>query len=737
MRRIFLPLIFTAMIGLHSQAQNRESIKKDSLEVLRLKKMLPSKHDTSRVLVLNKLAEAFLNRDGYNVRQKADSGSAFAKEANTEATLINYKRGVAQSLINLCHASSFYYFYNRSNKVDNSLNFAKWASYLDQLFKLAPEVNDAGIWALAFYWQADNLRKKNDINGSLTALKNALKGFENTGEEQRISEVCTYICSTYCELGDLDKGFDYCNKALAIARKLTADSASDQLNASLLQMDLLNMSDMYKTAGDYDAALAFLRESRGFHEQHHSGGTWGMEGELGDIFLAQKNLDSAYYYIIPLAHSLNVGFASFQWPKVGDIYFLRSNYDSASLYYNRAIDTLKSRSMIEGPKIALMRSYYGKAKIAQLNHRYSEALNNSRKSLQYAKEIRNVEYSLNNYDLLAELFHRVNTNDSAYLYSRKYIRLKDSVLSARFYFRLNSYRKAAEDEKRIGQINLLHKQNQLTQSKLKQEAFLRNGLAAGLLLLLVIAGISVRTLHLRRKNEMLKRRQVEDDLRIQQLQSVELEMQALRAQMNPHFIFNCLSSINRFILKNEARAASNYLTRFSRLMRMVLQNSQRKSITLEDELQMVRLYLEMERLRFKNSFDYSITFLNEIEADNISIPPLILQPFCENAIWHGLMHKNDHGLLSIDLNVQAGFLTCIITDNGVGRKKAEAVKSKNVERQKSFGLQITNERLALLNRNKQLPASYQIEDLEDDDGKAAGTRVIVKISLAVMSAQAV
>ena len=103
-------------------------------------------------------------------------------------------------------------------------------------------------------------------------------------------------------------------------------------------------------------------------------------------------------------------------------------------------------------------------------------------------------------------------------------------------------------------------------------------------------------------------------------QAAELEMQALRAQMNPHFIFNCLSSINRFIFKNDNKLASDYLTRFSRLIRMVLMHSQKKLITLEDELEMLRLYLDLERLRFKNSFDYSIIFRNSIDIDNVFIP---------------------------------------------------------------------------------------------------------------------
>src|SRR5258708_31678248 len=123
----------------------------------------------------------------------------------------------------------------------------------------------------------------------------------------------------------------------------------------------------------------------------------------------------------------------------------------------------------------------------------------------------------------------------------------------------------------------------------------------------------------KRKNEKLESRHKQTEL---QQHVTELEMQALRAQMNPHFIFNCLNSINRFILKNETEAASDYLTKFSRLIRMVLINSKNKLITLEDELEMLRLYLDMERLRFKNSFDYNINFINSIDISNIFIPPL-------------------------------------------------------------------------------------------------------------------
>jgi LytS/YehU family sensor histidine kinase len=209
----------------------------------------------------------------------------------------------------------------------------------------------------------------------------------------------------------------------------------------------------------------------------------------------------------------------------------------------------------------------------------------------------------------------------------------------------------------------------------------------------------------------------------------ELEMQALRAQMNPHFIFNCLTSINRFILKNDMLSASDYLTKFSRLIRMVLNHSKQSLISLEEELEMLRLYLEMEKLRFKEAFVYQIDVGNEVDTSGIFLPPLLFQPFVENAVWHGLMHKKDQGRLNIQLRVTDNILSCTITDDGVGRSFAENSTSKSAEKRKSMGIGITRQRMALINGNETVANSLVIEDLYDEHGKAAGTRVVLRIKV--------
>jgi hypothetical protein len=368
-------------------------------------------------------------------------------------------------------------------------------------------------------------------------------------------------------------------------------------------------------------------------------------------------------------------------------------------------------------------------------------------------------------------------------------RLKDSILSKQFYWRLNTLKKQSEEDKRTSQINLLEKDNLLKQQqlqqqlllkgqndaqfilldkdneikeqqlqikdqelkqqlllkdrnhsqltlldkenklkdqRLKQQATIRNALLAGLLLLLTLAIFIFRSLSFKRKNERLQNEKRQAEL---QQKASELEMQALRAQMNPHFIFNCLSSINKFILKNDTDAASDYLTRFSRLIRQSLTNSQLSLIPLSDEIEMLRLYLDMERLRFSESFNYNIIYENTIEPETIYVPPMLLQPFCENAIWHGLMHKEGQGKLEIMMRIQDDQLQCIITDNGIGREKAAELKSKTGAKQKSFGLKITTERLALFNNEKTVHSFYKTEDVLDPNGNIGGTKVILNIKL--------
>ena len=230
------------------------------------------------------------------------------------------------------------------------------------------------------------------------------------------------------------------------------------------------------------------------------------------------------------------------------------------------------------------------------------------------------------------------------------------------------------------------------------------------------------------EKQRLLAQQLEDERTKSELrqQATELEMQALRAQMNPHFIFNSLNSINRFILQNNREQASEYLTKFSRLVRIILNSSVSASISLAEDLEALQLYLELESIRLEKKFCYKIDCNPEMDADFIQVSPMLLQPFVENAIWHGLVNKEGEGHIWISINQEDSTLLCAITDDGVGRNKAAELEDKS-GKHKSMGMKITESRIAMMQKMNGESKSVEIRDLVDAHGSAAGTEVVLRI----------
>jgi ligand-binding sensor domain-containing protein len=210
-------------------------------------------------------------------------------------------------------------------------------------------------------------------------------------------------------------------------------------------------------------------------------------------------------------------------------------------------------------------------------------------------------------------------------------------------------------------------------------------------------------------------------------QVMESEMATLRSQMNPHFVFNTLNSINSYIIENKTHQASDYLTDFSRLMRIILDHSRIKKVTLEEELRTVKLYLELESRRLEGGFDYCIGLEPGLDVAGVSVPPLIIQPFVENAIWHGLRHRRSAGHIEIRVGIGEEQLLITVTDNGIGRQAAARLQRS--WRQNSFGTAATIRRLRLADPSSEV----RIEDLYSSDGEARGTRVHLSLHLKTIS----
>ncbi|MBA3971893.1 MAG: histidine kinase [Bacteroidetes bacterium] len=207
-----------------------------------------------------------------------------------------------------------------------------------------------------------------------------------------------------------------------------------------------------------------------------------------------------------------------------------------------------------------------------------------------------------------------------------------------------------------------------------------------------------------------------------------IESQALRAQMNPHFIFNTLSSIQHYISNNDTDAALKYLSKFAKLMRRIMDNSKQQMIPVSEEINALNLYLDLEVMRFDKKFDYSIIIDPEIDQTYDRIPSMLIQPYVENAIIHGLLPKEKDGRISITLQKQNDTILCTIEDNGIGRERSMEFKKNRVQQHKSMGMSITKERLDILNSSLNSNIYVEIVDLFEE-GKSAGTKVRLIIPL--------
>jgi ligand-binding sensor domain-containing protein/two-component sensor histidine kinase len=204
----------------------------------------------------------------------------------------------------------------------------------------------------------------------------------------------------------------------------------------------------------------------------------------------------------------------------------------------------------------------------------------------------------------------------------------------------------------------------------------------------------------------------------------KIELKALRSQMNPHFVFNSLNSIQHYIFNSKSDEAVKYLNKFAKLMRVILNNSDKPTVAIEDDLEALKLYLELEQMRFEDKFEYRFEIDKNVDLDYDIMPPMLLQPYVENAILHGLTPRKEKGLLTIGIRNEEHFIICTIADNGIGRKRsAEIKRTMPGTKHKSFGMKITEERLRILNEISFSQHRVTITDLENEDGTAAGTKV--------------
>jgi tetratricopeptide (TPR) repeat protein len=395
---------------------------------------------------------------------------------------------------------------------------------------------------------------------------------------------------------------------------------------------------------------------------------------------------------------------------IGIVYNKKQDYSNAFASFKKAIDYANTA----GSKTPKAQALEGLAKVYLTGKNYGKAENFALRSLAIAKQINSPEWLSDAWQTLSEVYEAQHKTDKALTAYKNYVHFRDSLLNDDKRTELT--RKEIEfDYERKDALMKSENDKQLTLAKAKaeKEHIVKNALTSGAAILL-FAGFLSFIFYKRKRDAEQQKKEAEFKAQVS-----DTEMKVLRLQMNPHFIFNGLNSISDYISRHDIQTADCYLTKFAKVMRLTLEYSDQKAISLAEDLHALELYIQLEAARLNNKFSYEIKVDEDIDPENTLVPPMLLQPFVENSIWHGLTDKPGEGRICIEIRREAEMINCIVEDNGVGRKKAGPSGSVK----KSLGMKITKARIDILNKLKKSKAAIELFDLQE------GLRVQVKLPL--------
>ena len=502
---------------------------------------------------------------------------------------------------------------------------------------------------------------------------------------------------------------DYNQEALALAE--TVETPSEGLKRSI-NVSLNSIGNIYQTLEQYDLAIDQFRKSMQLEEQ--LGNKLGLainHQNIGECLEAKGLLEDALQnYRTSLLFNEEIGSDKGKIickNSIAQVYIKQNKLEEALEILE---PTLMSSELL-GDKLITATVQINLGWVLMQLDRFSEAEQNLIKGLQLAQKY-NLPTSISQaYSYLSDLSQKRGDYKDALINYQKAKKFNEEINNERNLRYVNDMIIRYDSEKKNNQIAVLAKENEIVKLRLRknQNTIIVVGLA------LCLFGFILYILY--RQNQLKNEKKM-----------LTLEQTMLRSQMNPHFLFNSLNSIKLYIINNEQKNAVHYLNKFSKLVRKILEASSLKEISLAEELETVELYMNIENIRFSNEINFDISVAEDILPHNVKIPSLILQPFLENALWHGLSSKE--GEKKIHLHVYRGingFINISITDNGIGREVAERIKEGKVLKRKSVGIDITKERLANFSKDYQNSFNVEILDLFDEHQQASGTTVILHI----------
>ncbi|MCB0461938.1 MAG: tetratricopeptide repeat protein [Flavobacteriaceae bacterium] len=685
---LYFTVLFISTTTTYGQQQKIDSLN----ELLTRHKAL----DTVRLKILDDLA---LSYSSYN----PDKGLELSNEGLALATALKHQKGMANAYMNKG--------YNYITLSNDSLAL--------KCFKKAMEIsnksNNPSGTAIAFYGMGWINSNRSNYEEAINAYQKAYNIFESLDKKEKMAGILNAIGICQMNSNNNPKAIESFLRALRIYEALNqANSVQYATALSNIGIVYNRMETKLQLALEYfNRSLKICRENNNKYQIAYVLGN--MANTYDNLNQPEKaiELQSESYEINKEIGNKN-GMANAH-TNIGIAYVGMKDYDKAIAYLSQSLAIYKELDIKYNLAITeyyLGESYFKTTTTKKYIVLAEKHLNNAVKT---SIETKNLETVADSYSMLSELYAKKEDYKKALKTKELSTSLKDSLHSQDLKDKITRLEVEYEFDKEAAVLKAEHDSKQaLAQAEIERQKLIKNGSIFGgsLLLASAIFGLIV---YKRKRDAVSKKQEAEFKETV-----ANTELKALRAQMNPHFIFNSLNSINDYITKNDAESASKYLIKFAKIMRQTLENSNKKEITLQDDLQLIEMYMQIEAIRLNHKFSYSIEVDKNIDVDNSLVPPLILQPFIENSIWHGISKKEGKGHITISIQKAKQMIVCNVEDDGVG-----LTNNKQDNNKISLGQSITKDRIEIINKIKNANGTVKVENKTNTNG----VKVEVKLPL--------
>ncbi|MDX9697285.1 MAG: tetratricopeptide repeat protein [Bacteroidales bacterium] len=585
----------------------------------------------------------------------------------------------------------------------NKGEFLKAENYYKQSLDIRLNLNIPKLIATSYNNFGVLNRKKGSFESSKEYFLKSMTLSEEIKDSLALSMVYNNLGLLFDNMGQYEESILYHLKSLSIREK--------QANKTEIASSLNNIGIVFISIEKYSDALNYLLKSLKIKEE------LGNKRSLASTYV---NIGNVYFYQNKFVEALDNFTKSMNiYKAIDDKKSLAATLSNMS-YIARKKGDLQLALTYNLESIKLIEEIGSMDQICSSYNSVSATyfqLKDFQKAQLYALKAKNLATENNmlpelkaSLNWLVQIYTSLNDYKQANTYLSQYIQVKDSLFNESSNKQILELQAKYETEKKEKEIALLSEKNIQQKLSLEKRKKMIGYLLAMVFIIIIITVFVIRQNKIKQKQK-----------------AIILEQKLFRAQMNPHFIFNAISAIQHYILKNNPIEASSYLSSFAKLMRSIITNSKQDLVSIESEKQTLDNYLKLQKLRLGNNLEYTIHDNTNLDAEEIAIPPMLLQPFIENAIEHGILKKKDClGIINIVFSVNTDKLVIEITDNGIGRIEAEKTKTNDHQ---SFATEITQSRIKMMKQSYKKDISFNIIDLINNDLSPSGTKVIFEIPL--------